>query len=286
MMIQITRLLTWLSFGFLFVSLMTNCSKKIDDHQTHQLTAEHERQIGQSIDNALIEHFDQTASKNVLSAIDYPAIYNYINNCVLGLHQSDYYKDFKEDHPLANSAPIIRVLQDSGNTGAFTAPSGYIYLYTDLLRAVDSDAQFMAILSLLIICSAYKYDLNKLEHHFSRNFLFDLALGLNLNNAPAPRNGTDLHAVLEQLEDHPYQIHRVEKADCDVEPILCELDYDLRSYSAFYQNNQHLQWLSLFPRAMDANSYSNHLYYLHNNDPGCDGQTIVGDYQSFKLLLP
>lgn len=287
MMVLFTRFLSFFSCG-LFLVVM-GCSKEVDTHYDHTLSIEDERKIGQHIDNALIKHFENSTSKYVLSSDDHPDVYAYLQQCVQALHQSDHFDDLLEEHPLSNHTPIIRVLQDPGNTGAFIAPGGHIYLYTDFLHTVQTEAQFMAVLSHLITCSAYKFDLKKLEVRFSRAFLFDVALGYNLSASSttnSPRDRTDLHDVLIELEDVPYEPVEVTRADYEIEPILCELDYDLRSYSDLHHLTAPLKWLTLFPRSLTTNDYSTHLNHLHSNDPSCNGQTVAGDYSDFKLLLP
>lgn len=283
MVVLFTR---FLSYSSLFLLVLVSCSKDVDMHQDHTLSLEDEQKIGQYIDDALLQHFDDSPSKYALSTDAYPNIYSYLQQRVQDLYQSDYYNNFLVNHSLPNYRPIIRVLQDSGNTGAFIAPGGHIYLYTDFLRTVQTEAQFMAVLSHLIICSAYKFDLQKLERRFSRGFLFDVALGSNLSSSSAPRDNTDFHDVLEELEDHPYPIIDVSKADYDVESTLCELGYNLRSYSDLYQHSSPIKWLTIFPRTLNSSDYSTHLNYLHNNDPNCNGQTTVGNYSYLKSLLP
>lgn len=286
MMVLFTHFFSWLSYGSLFFLLIISCSKNPDIHQSHSLSLENERKIGYSIDRAVLDHFNTNPSKKVLSPDDHSSIYNYLQQCILSLHGSDYYTDFLEEHPLTNTTPTLRILQDSSKTGAFIAPGGHIYLYTDLLQTLQTKAQLMAVLSHLIVCSAYKYDLKKLEARFSRNFLFDVALGRDLTNSSTPRSGADLHAVMEELESKPYNTQDVNKADSDVEPILCELGYDLRSYSDLHQFNSTIDWLALFPRTTSTSAYSMHLNILHNNDPNCNGQIVMGNYSNFKLLLP
>lgn len=286
MMTLFTRLLSGLSYGSLFFLLMISCSKNPDIHQDHSLSLEDERKIGHSIDNAVLDHFNTSPSKSVLSPNDHPSVYSYLWQRISALHGSDYYTDFLERHPLTNTTPTLRVLQDSSKTGAFIAPGGHIYLYTNFLQTLQTEAQLMAVLSHLVVCSAYKYDLKKLEARFSRNFLFDVALGRDLTNSSTPRSGADLHAVMDELENKPYATKDVNKADYDIESILCELGYDLRSYSDLYQLNTTIEWFALFPRSTSTSAYSTHLNNLHNSDPNCNGQAVMGNYPNFKLLLP
>ena len=290
MMVTFMRSICSLSCLSLVLLLAWSCSKK-EPIPDNNLTLEQEQRIGYDINASLMEHLDQDPNKTPLERADYPNLYRYVNELVMAIQQAPHYQEvlYAQHTPVA--APRVLLLDAPSNTGAFIAPGGYIYVYNDLLKSIETEAQFVAILSHLMVCSAHRLDIEKLENKFSRKFLFDIALGGGVNSGTNPSiaaTGTSLHAVLMELEEDPYDDDDIERVDEEVEHILCELDYDVRSYSSLHQRatTAPLKWLNQFPRDCSSSDYAMHLFNDLSNAAHCTGQMAVEGYSAFQMQLP
>lgn len=285
------RLLWWVSLLGTLYFMAAGCSEEFseDPNRIHKLTLEHEQKIGKSIHDAFVQHLQTIPNKRHLRIHDHPAVYYYIQEMVDRLEDSHQHKSSLYFNPLPDQAPKVHLLEEAGRTGAFISPGGNIYIYTDLLKALDTEAQFVGLLAHLIHSSLHRLDVKKLERKFTINFLYDIALGANLSSSP--RSGADLHAILRELEEAPYVENDVEYVDGDIELILCELDYNLRSYADIYHRYTFnstgvlLEWCGLFPRTASMSTYATHLSDLVT-PVSCNGQLTVEGYAAFKALLP
>ncbi len=183
--------------------------------------------------------------------------------------------------------PILRILEAPDKTGAFVAPGGYTYIYTGLLKSLQHEAEIVPILVHLLNCSTHRYDVKKLEDHFSTNFLLDLAIGGSVNGSYAS-SSTNVCAVIEHLEYFPYTPKEVEALDGISEEVTCQLGYDIQVYSTLYMNNrtQDLEWFQLFKRPMSNNDYAAHLFNDVSNPMTCNGTKSSEGYPQFKMLIP
>lgn len=271
---------TWSLF---FLLLLCNCSNnKITT--LNVVTPKDDIAIGRSIDKAFLIHLDNVHNQQHLKKEDHPDIYNYLQNICNKIQSSPEYSTLaNEDRPLRQ--PILRILKSPNKAGAFIAPGGHIYIYTNFLKKLNHEAELVPILTHLLCCSIYRLDVLKLEEHFSTNFLLDLAIGAKINyNASA----TSIHAVINQLESVPYKKKDVSMVDKLVEKITCELGYDIQVYSTFFLQNstQHLNWFNLFPRETANNTYAAHLFNRVSNSLTCGGTVSTASYPNFKTLIP
>lgn len=287
MMVILTPFLSRIYFLLLSLALLSACEKENPELSTDALSPTDEQTIGASIDQAFMSHIQNNAATNCLDRTQYQALYSYIEQKAKIIQHSAHYDFMASSYKGPSNPPIIRIIQEDGNTGAFISPGGHLYFYTDFLHSIEGEAQFMSVLAHLMSCSMHRFDIAKLEHKFSRNFLFDIALGANINRSGTD-SGSDLSAVIRELEDHPYPEEHVSIADKEVEIMICNLNYNIRSYSDLYHrtNGTSIKWLSQFPRIMNAGAYATHLSTNVQNSVTCNGQIGEGDYSAFKLLLP
>lgn len=273
------------SCSLFLVLLLCNCSKE-EPLPLNEVTPKDEVAIGQAIDEAFLYHLDTLPDQYLLEEVDHPGIYSYLNRLCGQVQSSQTQLQLvSQDRPMRK--PIIRVIERQGTTGAFVSPGGYLYVYTDLLKALDYEAELVPILAHLLSCSMHRFDLDKLEAHFSTNFLLDLAIGANVNAGYASTS-TDVRAIVDHLADSPYQEQEVALLDELAEQTTCELDYDVQVYSTFFvqNNSQNLDWFNLFPRVISNSAYAAHLFNDVSDSLTCNGTMSMGNYPSFKTLIP
>jgi hypothetical protein len=271
----------------IFVLLLT--VRCIDDpvEPKNEITPEDDAIIGRTIDKALLHYIDTSSGISLLDQQHYPAVYTYIHQISQSINGSNSFLFLGLD-PQGNSydnnyTPTIRVIDQVGNSGAFVLPGGYIYLYKDFLQEINFEAQFAPILAHLMACSKNRYDIEKLEARFSTNFLLDLALGGTINNG----SGSDISTILDALENEPYSTNIVNILDKEAEKTVCELGYDIQTYSDWFiqHKNGNVKWCHQFPRTLSLEDYASHLFYAVRDSLSCEGEVDEGGYPQFKSLL-
>lgn len=286
MNIFLTRNFYLFIITFFVVLIIFSCNGELIDPK-NKITSEDDAMIGSTIDNALLTHIDTSSAITLLDKQTHPAVYSYIDQVSQSINGSYSFTAIGTSSPsrpiTTNYTPIIRVIDEVGNTGAFVLPGGYIYLYKDFLKSINYEAQFAPILAHLMTCSKNRYAIDKLETRFSTNFLIDLALGGSINSG----SGTDICTILSALEDDPYPISVVELLDKEAEKTVCELSYDVQTYADwFIQNgNQNIKWYQQFPRTLSTGDYAAHLFNDVKDSLSCNGNIDEGGYPQFKSLL-
>lgn len=243
--------------------------------------------IGESIDNAYMYHIDTSSSEEWLREEDYPDLYRYLRTISDQVQTSTTLAALaNQDKPMRK--PKIRILHSTGKTGAFVAPGGYLYIYTDLLQMLNYEAELVPIIGHLLSCSMHRFDVKKLEAHFSTNFLLDLAIGANVSGTSYAGPSTNICAIIEHLAEKPYRSKDVAVLDEAAESIACEQGYDIQIYSTFFLSNTNntLDWLKLFPRESSNSAYATHLFNNVSDSLSCGGTISTAGYTDFKTLIP
>jgi len=275
-------------FTFVVVIVFSQACSLSDNISKNEVAPSDDPVIGATIDSKILEYIGNNSAISYFEPADYPAVYTYID---------DLRQKIEQHNPPANStnygldsptittnscATHIRVIDQSNVTNAFVVPGNYVYLYKDLLLKIKTEAQFVAVLTHLITCSRERFPIQKLEDRFSVNFLLDLSLGGGLNSS----SSIDIKTIMDELENVPYPVSVVEHLDTKAESKLCELDYDILSYSNLFtdMSSQNLDWYTLFPRP-SITDYATHLF----NDvssPSCSGEEDGSNaYTAFKQLF-
>lgn len=277
----------WLYSSSLFILLLVCSCSKEGPLPLNMVTPHDDVAIGQSIDDAYMHHVDTLPNEEWLEEEDYPDLYRYLHDICDQVQTSAALVSLTDrDKPMRK--PKIRVLECAGKTGAFVAPGGYLYIYTDLLKTLNHEAELVPIIGHLLSCSMHRFDVQKLEAHFSTNFLLDLAIGANVSGTTYADPSTNVCAIIEQLANKPYRSKDVMVLDEAAESIACEQGYDVQVYSTFFlsHSNTTLDWFDLFPRGTSNSNYAAHLSDNVSDPLSCGGTTSTAGYTDFKTLIP
>jgi hypothetical protein len=282
----LTRNFSFFTILFLLCLQLVSCDQDVVIAKNN-ITPEDDAKIGSTIDIALLNYIDTSSGITLLDQQSYPGVYSYVNQVSQFINGSNSFltlgTDLQGNLLNDNYTPTIRVIDQVGNSGAFVLPGGYIYLYKDLLKKINFEAQFAPILAHLMACSKNRYDVEKLETRFSTNFLLALALGGTINN----NSETNIATILDALDNDPYPTNVVDMLDKEAEKAVCELGYDVQTYADWFiqQSNGNVKWCHQFPRSLSLADYASHLFYAVKDSLSCGGEVDEGGYPQFKSLL-
>jgi hypothetical protein len=268
---------TQLCLFFILVILVISSCEKISP--PNLITPEDDITIGETLDKHILGHIDVSNTISYLSPNTYLSSYSYANSIRNNITNSSNSTGITSMPDASVCTTELRIIDEPGNSNAFVVPGGYIYLYKDFLQKIKTEAQFIAVLSHLMACSQKRMSILKLEDRFSESFLIDLALGGDLD--------VDISLILTELEEVPYDSLQVQDLDIEAENTVCELGYDIKSYSDLFNDvvSKDLLWYDLFPRS--RTEYASHLYNVVKNNPPCDSAELdkEPEYLNFKNSL-
>lgn len=71
---------------------------------------------------------------------------------------------------------------DKNDANAFSLPGGYVYLYTELMKAADDEAEFAAVVAHEVAHVAARHSTERLTQEYGYQFLLGLVLGQDPNS--------------------------------------------------------------------------------------------------------
>jgi predicted Zn-dependent protease len=197
-------------------------------------------------------------------------LYKYIRNVVhkiLTDGNVEYAKDFAWQVTLINNPKTLN---------AFATPGGYIYIYTGLLKFLDSEDQLAGVLGHEIAHAAKRHSTKQLSKNVGIQMLADAALG---DKATVKQVATALIGLTFSRANET-------QADSMSVVYLCPTEYNAAGASGFFKKIEgqptQPEWLSTHPNP--ANRIQN--IDSKNRSLGCAGKETYKDrYQKMKLLL-
>lgn len=267
----------FLFFSFCITIFLASCEDT--PSARYQVEGHEDAVIGKTIDEQILDYVNLSNNIEYLQPDSFIAAYSYLRNIKNRIVNSNNLIAVAGTETNVDCPVQLRIFDRAYSSHAFIAPGGYIYLYKELLQGLQTEAQLTAVLSHLILSSRNRVSIPKLQERFSNSFVIDLADGGNLE--------VDINLVLQELKEVAYDSSLVNVVDVETENTICELGYDIKSYSDMFNHNQskNLHWYQLFPR--NQNSYASYLFNTVKNYPQCIDKEIDGsvEYQSFKSSL-
>jgi len=156
----------------------------------------------------------------ILNPAQYPAVYSYINairDDVLNGGQVTYKDDFLWE---------VKIIQRDDVVNAFCTPGGYIYVYTGLIKYLDSKSSLAGVLGHEMAHADKRHSTNQLTKKYGVQTLLDVILGKNQNLL------TQIGAELVSL-----QFSRSDESEADEYSVvyLCPTKYHADGAADFFQ---------------------------------------------------
>jgi predicted Zn-dependent protease len=173
----------------------------------------------------------------------------------------------------------LRIIHDDSTLNAFCTPGGYIYVYTGILKFLDSEDQLAGVLGHEIAHADMRHSTRQMTSSFGVQLLQEVLLG----------NRAALKQVTGALIGLKFsRAHETEADECSVK-YLCPTQYNADGGAGFFEKIQAMggsrppEFLSTHPDP------GNRIETFHNNRTvmGCKGdQTFKAEYKAMIAKLP
>ncbi len=224
------------------------------------------RQVAAEIDGNRKEYPVLDSAKN---PVPYKYIYD-IRNKILNSGQVKHKDDF---------AWRIRIIHDDKTKNAFCTPGGYIYVYTGLIKYLDSEEQLAGVLAHEIGHADLRHSTRQMTQLYGVDVLLSIIAG---DKALIK----DVSASIIGLK-----FSRTHETEADKASVtyLCATDYDAAGGAKFFEKIEAEgggsipEWLSTHPSPENRIEY----FYTQALAQGCTGkETYKSRYQQFVRSLP
>ncbi|MBL4862767.1 MAG: M48 family metalloprotease [Crocinitomicaceae bacterium] len=208
-------------FSILFICtlLLSACgliNEKNKGKGANLFTIQQDKDLGAQV---AAEIDGDSAQFPLLDSLQYKEVYDYVykvRDKILNSGEVDFKDDFEWR---------LRIIHDDSTLNAFCTPGGYIYIYTGILKFLDSEAEFAGVLGHEIGHADMRHSTRQMTKMFGVQVLLDILAG----NRVAIKQVT---AALVGLKFS--RKHETEADERSVE-YLCPTDYNAGGGAGFFQ---------------------------------------------------
>jgi beta-barrel assembly-enhancing protease len=255
--------------GILGILLLTQCDKNNDFVPFFSI--EDDKDLGAKV-KAEIEA--NPAEYPMLSESQYPQAYTYIRTLTSKILNDEVtYKD--------EFVWEVKIIQRDDILNAFCAPGGYIYVYTGLIKYLESEDQLAGVMGHEIAHADQRHSSKAMQTQYGISVLLSVVAGENQGLI------TEIAANLAALKNS--RKHETEADEYSVK-YLCPTEYNAAGAAGFFEkliadgnSGGTPEFLSTHPNP------DNRVEFIHDekNRKGCTGDdTNVSAYEAFKNSLP
>ena len=259
---------------FLIVSVIVACgtvNKKNKGKGVNLFTMQQDRDLGAKVAN---EIDGDPAHYPLLDSIKFKEVYRYVykvRDNILNSGKVDFKDDFKWR---------LRIIHDDSTLNAFCTPGGYIYIYTGILKFMESEDQLAGVMGHEIGHADMRHSTRQMTTMFGVQTIEQVLLGN--------------HAMLQQVTSAivGLKFSRKHETEADERSVmyLCNTPYNAAGGAGFFQKIEKMgsgkrppEFLSTHP-----NPEGRIEHFLNSKVTlGCVGdKTFTEEYKKMVSLLP
>ena len=254
----------------LFAITFAGCKNK-DDNSFNIFTIEDDIELGKQLSDEIAA---DPQTYPLLSKTQYPDAYTHlerIKNELLNAGNVFYKSAFEWE---------INIIENDTVLNAFSAPGGYIYVYTGIIKYLDSEDQFAGVLAHEIAHADRRHTTDQMTKTYGIQLMLDLVIG---------KKQELLSQIAQGLLSLKYSRNDETEADTYSVTYLCPTDYNAAGSAGFFQKidssgaPQTPTFLSTHPNPENRITS----IYEQKQSQSCTGvETYVSRYQDFKNTLP
>ncbi len=175
----------------------------------------------------------------------------------------------------------LKIIQDDSVLNAFCAPGGYIYVYTGLLKFLDSEDQLAGVLAHEIAHADKRHSTEQLTKSYGVSLLLRVVLGNDI---------AILGDIARGLISLKFSRSDEKEADEYSVKYLCETNYNAAGAAGFFEKLQEKKEEGYFPEFLSTHPSSDDRVEKineHKTAGGCGGtKTFDERYEELKSILP
>jgi predicted Zn-dependent protease len=267
---QISNKFAFLLFIALIVTACGVMNEKNKGKGVNLFTVQQDKQLGAQVAHEIDSNQREYP---LLDSVKYKEVYRYlykVRDNILNSGKVDYKDEFLWR---------LRIIHDDSVMNAFCTPGGYIYVYTGILKFLDSEDQMAGVLGHEIGHADMRHSTRQMTQMFGVQLLLDVLAG----NRAAIKQVTGALIGLKFSRNHETE------ADERSVTYLCPTSYNADGAAAFFEKIQSMgsgrvpEFLSTHPDP------GNRIEHFHNSriTLGCKGnQTFKTEYQQMVAKLP
>jgi len=258
-------------FILLSVISLQSCKEKAGGGGINFFSLEDDKAFGAQV-AAEIE--SDPANYPILDSSEYPEAYGYlyaVRDSILGSGKVVHKDDFVWK---------LKIIQNDDVLNAFCTPGGYIYVYTGMIKYLDSEDEFTGVMGHEIAHADERHSTSALTQQYGIDVLLSILLGDN--------KGT-LVQIAQNLINLKYSRSNETESDMRSVEYLYPTAYDARGAARFFEKIQLSggasgpEFLSTHPNPENrVDAIKAHWYGLG----GKIGNRFTSRYTNFKNSLP
>ncbi|MFP4091938.1 MAG: M48 family metalloprotease [Cyclobacteriaceae bacterium] len=257
----------------MLVMLASACDK---NNNIQFISTEQEVQLGQQVADEINSN---PAEYPVLDETQYPEAYDYLEGIFLEILNSGEVA-YRDDFPWQ-----IKIIQNDEVLNAFAAPGGFIYVYTGLIKYLESEDDLAGVLGHEIAHADLNHTRRNLQRIYGLQFLLSVATGSNPSGAE--QIATQIITGAAGLRFSRGFENEADEKSVDY---LANTKYNCASARSFFQklideenSGNNIEFFSTHPNP------DNRIENITEkaNELGCDTTPLnPPSYQDFQEMLP
>ena len=209
-------------------------------------------------------------------------VYSYVRGITTKILNSGSIKH-RNDFPW-----VVKIIKDDKTLNAFCTPGGYIYVYTGLIKYLDSEDQLAGVMGHEIAHADNRHSMQQMVQLYGIQALAGIGAQVATKNSGNSTQKAAMTAAQVASALVGLKFSRAHETDADNSSVryLCNTDYNAAGSAGFFEKISKEatppEWLSTHPNP--ANRVQN--IYKESQQAGCAGSSKnVQQYQKIKQLL-
>jgi len=258
------RFLSQYAFAAIILFCISSCE---DDEGFNLFSIEDDKQLGLQLSDEIAAN---PSEYPVLSESQYSEAYSHLyrmRDSILNSGVVTYKDDFEWE---------LKIIHDDSVLNAFCAPGGYIYVYTGLIKFLDSEDQLAGVLGHEIAHADKRHSTEQLTKTYSITLLLQVVLG---------ENAALLQEIATGLISLKFSRSHETEADEYSVKYLCETSYNAAGAGGFFQKLIDLEQAGDTPQFLSTHPNPDNRVENINANRTTNGCTGTGTFDARYLQL-
>ena len=255
-------------FLFLMILFISGCRSK--DGSFNAFSPDFDIKLGKQFSRQI----EAVSSAPILMESDYPEAYKHLHQITNALLKSNKIL-YRDEFPWE-----VYIIQDDSVLNAFCTPGGYIYVYTGIIKFLDSDDQLAGVIGHEIAHADLRHSTKQLTKNYGLKIFLWMIFG----------GSSTIGNITEGLLNLSFSRSDETEADMKSVEYLADTEYDARGVARFFQKMETsgesaglLQFLNTHP---NPENRVDDIYKKWKSLGIQEGKRFTKEYSVFKGSVP